>query len=391
MNIKNLALVRAMKIEEFLQLVDKKGVLYPLNESVVIGPPKYLIGSKVADVLENLLSEIQIPYKEFYSFEEYKDKFGDEFEKTHDYPLGLIEYNYEKNMNRTIQKEQFLRMLLPLRLEYNSVILFSINGLIPDDIESGAFGNNTFSTDKFAVIIGLSDIIGKNEVASIVPTATALKGKVILPEGAYLLINEEEYQKLSYEQKEIIKKMREKGINCVTFKGALKEAVSSVLKNSGRYTNENLSLTRMDGGYKESATKSEVIATINNVASKYNIQKKYHFYYALEENPNYEYIYGYIQNQFFLYLQKNGKIPFNYNKLIKYNDQRYYEEFAQKVKEYGVDKFLLLIKEFNQSVLELKSKGKFPTPKQLIEANENGNPISIYEDIIALEQEIEEP
>lgn len=386
MDINSLALVRAIKKEEFLQLIDNEGILYPLSESVVIRPPKSLVESKVAKILERLESDIKIDYKEFYSFEEYRDKFGDEYERTHGSPLNPMGYNIQKNMDKNNQKLQFLKDWLPLRLEYNSVILFSINGLVPDDIEGGAFSNNTFSTDKFAVIFGFSDIIGKNEFASILPTDTALKGKIILPEGAYLLIDEEEYKKLSYEQKEKIQNLILKGIKCVIFNGPLKHAVSEVLKKSGRYTDERLSLCRQNGGYKDSETKDEIIKTIDDVASRFNIPKEYHFNYAMEETQDYNYIYDYIQNEFFKYLQYKGEILFNYNNLIKYDAKQYYEEFAQRIKEYGINRFKQLVQGFNNKILELKRKGKFPTPKELIEANENGNPISIYESIIAIEQ-----
>ena len=390
MDINNLALVRAMKIEEFLQLIDNDGILYSLSESVVIRPPKSLTESKVAKVLEKLESDISIPYKEFYSYEEYMEQFGDEYKRTHGIQLNLMGYNMQKNMDKKHQKLHFFEDWLPLRLEYNSVILFSINGLVPDDIEGGAFANNTFSTDKVGIIIALSDIIDKSEFASIVPTDTAVKGTISLPKGSYLLIDEKEYQELSHERKEKIQKIKEKGINCIGFNGTLKEVVDGVLKNSGRYTNESLSLSRHDCGYKESETKDDILKTIDEVASKYHISKEYHRNYAMRETQDYNYIYDYIQNEFFRYLQSKGELHFNYSKLIEYDADQYYDEFAQIIKQYGIEKFHQLVKGFNKSVLELKHKGKFPIPKELIEANENANPISIYEDIIEMEQSREE-
>ena len=387
MGIQNLALVRAMKKEEFLQLIDNEGVLYPLDESVIIRMVKSLTESKVGKAIEKLKEDISIPYKDFpYSFEEYKEKYGEEYEKLNRYSLTLMGYNILVQMDKSNQKLQYFSDWIPLRFEYNSVILFSINGLVPDDIEGGAFANNTFSTDKFAVIIGLSDIIEKNDFASIVPTDTAVKRKIELPKGSYIVIDEIEYEKLSYERKESIERIREKGIKCISFGETLKQAISEVLGRDDRYTNERLLLSKQSQGYMESETKKEVLEAIREVADKYKIPEIYHFEYALEETEYYEYIYSYIENEFFRYLQKKGEPQFNYDKLISYDAIPYYDEFAKKIREYGIEKFHSLVKGFNSSILELKKLGKIPTPKELIKAKEKGNPISIIEDIMELEQ-----
>lgn len=386
MDITNLALVRAMKENEFFSLIDNEGVLFPLNECVVIRETEDVGGSKVGKILDKLKSDIPIQYKEFPSYEEYLEQYGEEYMKLRGIPLNPMRYRMLKEMDEGRQEIEFLQDWIPLRFEYNSVILFSINGLVPDDIEGGAFANNTFSSDKFAVIIGLSDIIDQSGLESIVPTDTAIKGRIELPKGAYILFNQEEYERLSYERKEKIQRIMEKGIKCCGFSEKLKNAIATILKNSGKYTNENLSLSRQDNGYKESKTKGDVINAVNDVSSRYGIQKKYHFDYALLESEDYYYIYNYIENEFFRYLQEKKEISFDYDKLIDCDSDPYYIEFAEKIRKYGVEKFHLLVKRFNKSILELKRKGKIPTPKELIEANEKGQPISIVKNILELEQ-----
>ena len=49
------------------------------------------------------------------------------------------------------ERERIIKEYTPLSSNYNSVVLFSLNGLVPDDIESG-FANNTFSNKNIAII-----------------------------------------------------------------------------------------------------------------------------------------------------------------------------------------------------------------------------------------------
>ena len=57
--------------------------------------------------------------------------------------------------------------------------------MVPDDSENG-FGNNTFSNKKCAVIEPLKYHI--NDVVSLVPTDTAVKGDVVLSDEAVIFI-----------------------------------------------------------------------------------------------------------------------------------------------------------------------------------------------------------
>ncbi len=85
---------------------------------------------------------------------------------------------------------------LPYSSNYNPVVLFSLNGLVPDDIETG-FANNTFSNRDIVVIDDLNYHLDHSNVVSIVATDTAIRGDVILSDRAVIMIRKERYDKLS--------------------------------------------------------------------------------------------------------------------------------------------------------------------------------------------------
>ena len=78
------------------------------------------------------------------------------------------------------------------------MVLFSLNGICPDDNENG-FANNTFSNKRVGIIEPLSEHI--SEAVSLVPTDTAIKGDVVLSNQAVILIEESFYNSLNESQK----------------------------------------------------------------------------------------------------------------------------------------------------------------------------------------------
>ena len=85
--------------------------------------------------------------------------------------------------------------MLPYNSDYNSMVLWSLNGLVPDDM------NNTFSDKTCAIIDGLAEQIEQSEMVSLVPTDTAIKGNVNLSNKATILIDKDRYETLSLEEK----------------------------------------------------------------------------------------------------------------------------------------------------------------------------------------------
>lgn len=107
-------------------------------------------------------------------------------------PAKMFDENYYDEI--VSLSSQILKEYLPYVSDYNSFVLFSLNGLCPDDNEHG-FGNNTFSNKNCVIIDSLSHHI--DNVISLVPTDTALKGDVYLSNEAIILIRLSVYNSLS--------------------------------------------------------------------------------------------------------------------------------------------------------------------------------------------------
>lgn len=183
-------------------------------------------------------------------------------------PAKMFDEDYYDEM--VTLASSILKNYLPYVSDYNSMVLFSLNGLCPDDNEHG-FANNTFSNKKCAVIEPLVRHI--NQVISLVFTDTAVKGDVYLCDESIILIEEAYYKTLSDKEKSDLKSL---GLLIKTFTGSLKEAVLETLKNTGRYIPETLSLSASTGGVMPSKTSEFQKELVCNIASTYGLaQQKY--------------------------------------------------------------------------------------------------------------------
>ena len=85
------------------------------------------------------------------------------------------------------KNKQIVAEYMPYTSMYNSMVLWSLNGLVPDD----AF--NAFSKKSCAIIDGLEEQMNQAEIVSMGPTDTAVKGTVALSKNAKILISKERY------------------------------------------------------------------------------------------------------------------------------------------------------------------------------------------------------
>ena len=174
--------------------------------------------------------------------------------------LDFSEEGFEKHAK---EQERILAEYSPYTSDYNSTLLFSINGIVPDDM------NNTFSDKTCAIIEPLMSQINKGNCVSIVPTDTAFKGPMQLSSDAVILIEENRYENLSEEDK---MKLKNLNLTVETFKGKIKEAIKSKLEERG-YVAEDLSLSA-EHDYNIS---KETREAIDDIAEKKNIGKVLYF------------------------------------------------------------------------------------------------------------------
>ena len=348
MNINNIAIVRATNI------IPYDGVVRPLSNVPYLCKN---IGLEFSARISDLLHELGVipPLDQSKMFEE-------------DY--------YDKMVALS---SKILKEYLPYVSDYNSMVLFSLNGICPDDNEHG-FANNTFSNKKVAIIEPLSEHI--DQVISLVPTDTAIKGDVVLSNSAIILIEESLYNSLNETQKSLL---HNNIFSIKTFTGSLKEAIRNELQNSGRYIPETLSLSASTGGFMQSDTSEMQKECINNIASYYGLSQMKYFNLITSRDtsiPKYDevcdefyntikvqdyYITMFLSN-FLMYLNAPKDMINNISKNI------HYKPFLLKVitiiKELGIDKYKQFVDSYNKKLEEHQKNMTLITPEDIISLSE---------------------
>lgn len=272
---------------------------------------------------------------------------------------------------------------MPYTSMYNSMVLFSLNGLVPDD------NATKFSEKSCAIIDGLEEQIDKADIVSMVPTDTAVKGTLTLSKNAKILIAKERYEGLSQQEKLQLEQL---DLTVNVFEGDLKTAVDSALVNSGRYTAENLGLTSENGGFKESPTSKDVLEAINTVAQGKNIPQLLHMNVFLGqtggeeklesvkgEKQQCDTIAGVYKQAFLEYLFANMNIDEAVKECALYfpDSDRYMEDLCDEIGRIGLDKYKQVLDEYNQSLEKLRDAGELSTPQQIVDAIQEGRKIDL--------------
>ena len=270
--------------------------------------------------------------------------------------------------------EEKISQYMPYSSSYNSMTLWTINGVAPDDNYA------TFSNKTSAVIDSLQEQLKQAKVVSMAPTDLAIQGITQVSDSAVFVIKKDRYDSLSEEDKQILAATYSK---IKTFEGNIVEAVNEELVSSGRYTAETLSLAREDKGYKKSPTSDELIETIAKTAKERDIPQVLHLNvitgehdekYKLEEFKDDKTKMGmvktYYKQAFFEYLFSKMDIDEDVKamSMIVPDSDIYMEQLCDEIGRIGIDKYKQVLDEYNQSLERLRDTGKLPTPEQIIDA-----------------------
>lgn len=363
MNINNIAIVRATNVIPF------DGVVRPVSE---------------------------VPYLKKEQGTEFSFAMSDLLKKQG--KLKQVDWSKPEEINEINQKNnEILEQYVPYSSGYNSMVLWALNGLVPDDI------NNTFSNKDCVIVDGLAEQIEKTEIVSLVPTDTAIKGSVEVSEQGVLFIKKDRYDSLSQTNKERISNLN---FSVKIIEGELEEEVRSYLEKSGRYTAETLSLSRKDRGYIESETSNELIKTINDVAEENNIAQALHYSIftwesgidveklqsVKDEYKNTWTVINFYKQTFFDYLLPRIDIKNS----VKANADSYPEspvymkdlcdEIEEKV---GIEEYKKLLDAYNGALEKLRDSGRLYTPQQIVDAKKQKKQIdllTLIEEVIKQEQ-----
>lgn len=345
MNINNIALVRATSIIPF------DGLVKPLSDD------RYLtknIADEFSGAISSLLEEEGIMPPQDYQKTFEDDTYYDSYVR---------------------ECAQITKEYLPYVSDYNSIVLFSINGLCPDDSEHG-FGNNTFSNKPVAIIEPLKHHI--DETISLVPTDTAIKGTVKLSKEAIILINKDYFDKLTEEEKNHLLSLP---LKITLFSGNLKESVQKELQEQG-INPEELSLSSQTKGIKDSETSDELKELIDKLISEHNLSNKKYFNlitarngeeipkYDLvkDEYPNAIKIYEHYIEQFlsalltFLNAPDNMKIKLHRS----LHNNIYMKQIAELIKANGLPKYKDFLDSYNANLENQRVNGILPTPNEIL-------------------------
>lgn len=352
MNIENIALVRATNI------IPIEGIIVPVGETKYIEKNR---NNDFANGITNLLRREGLISPIDYS------RLDDE------------QYMQEKNREITNITNKYI----PYTSNYNSMVLFSLNGIVPDDKEAG-FGNNTFSDKKCGIIDSLASHI--ENVISLNPTDTAIKGSVKLSNDGVILIEENTYANLSIEDKNKLSRF-----NVKIFKGNLKDAIESYLISTQRYTSEKLALSSTKGGYVDSPTSEELKKTIKQIAEEKGISTAYHLNILLhntdstdklklveKEHENILKIKEYYKNEFYKYLFSEMPVEemLQYY-LMNYNSDIYIDELCEVIQRFGLENYKRICDKFNYTLELLRKNNQLPIPQEIIDSINKDIPIDL--------------
>ena len=311
----------------------------------------------------------------------------------------LTDFSEEGIKQYAEKQEQILEEYSPYTSDYNSTLLFSINGIVPDDI------NNTFSNKTCAIIEPLMNQINKGKCVSLIPTDTAFKGKMTLSPDAIVLIKKDRYDSLSPEEKERLKSLN---LTVEMFEGETKKAIEAKLEENG-YTVEDLSLS----AEKDHNISRETRKAIDDIAEKKDIAKARYFNIldrktsdvdkldtVKDEASSILKVKEYYQDIFYTYLLNNLPIDeFEGKKgeilsaeelkkdLMTYKDAKVYTDIlCSGIKKVGLDKYKDIVTIYNKRLESLRALGKLPTPQQIVDSIEQKRPIDL---VSMLENEVD--
>lgn len=279
----------------------------------------------------------------------------------------------ENPMSEKDMEEQ-MSQYMPYSSSYNSMTLWTINGVVPDDNYA------TFSKKTCAVIDSLKEQLEQSKIVSMAPTDLAIHGTTQVSDSAVFVIQKDRYDSLSEEDKQTLAESYSK---IKTFEGNIVETVNEELISSGRYTVETLSLDREDRGYKKSPTSDELIATIAKTAKERDIPQVLHLNVItgnhddkdkLEEFKDdklkMSMVKNYYKQAFFEYLFSKMDIDEEVKamSMIVPDSDTYMEQLCDEIGRIGIDKYKQVLDEYNESLEKLRDTEKLPTPQQVVDA-----------------------
>lgn len=297
---------------------------------------------------------------DFYYF--IKNKIKQELEKQWGRNLNEYDLNDEKML-----KDVLKNYLVLTGDYYTTTLSFSLNGMVPDDL------NNNFSSMNIAVIDPIKNHINEDFV-TIETIDTTIKGRIKVSKDAILLVEKYFFDSLSNELKDNLMS----NYNLKLFEGSLKEAINSTLKENN-YPVLPLIQKREKSNIDDCFERESMLAFEDYFANKVNASRLRLNYLTYmysssnvevdkiahdkleEEYPNSLKVDEYYRNQLYSFLlgkaEKLGIEVTDDDKYYLFTNYIYSKEAMERItsclieKYCGIEKFLEFILEYNQYVV----------------------------------------
>lgn len=288
--------------------------------------------------------------------------------------------DFENPMSQE-QIEAVMSEFMPYSSSYNSMTLWTINGMVPDDNFA------TFSKKSCVVIADAEEQLENGKIVSMAPTDVAIHGATKVSNGI-MVITKARYDTLSQEEKDMLSQTYSNVRVCDT---PIREAVDEELIAAG-YTAETLSLERADKGYKESRTSADVQETIARIAGERGIPLVLHYNVITGEHDEVEKLEQfkndklklegvklYYKQSFFEYLSTKMDIDSDVlaTCIAIPDSEIYMEQLCDEIGRIGIDKYKQVLGEYNRTLESLRGDGTLPTPQQIIDSIEQNKKIDL--------------
>lgn len=286
---------------------------------------------------------------------------------------------WEEKDNEILNK--YINDYLPLTSTYTSTLSFSLNNLVPDDI------NNKFSEMKLAVIDPIKNH-QEEDFVNIDAIDTTIKGSILTSSDAILVIQESYFLGLSEEERHNLMSNYKVEI----FNGTLKDAVENTLV---KYNYPVLPLIQkrelndiLDSPLKESMINFENEFAVLRNASRLKLQQLYTYPVSTLSGLDVEaaekvksdfnknlIVESYYKNNFYSYLlakiEEFGLILSDEEKYYLFSDYSNSEEVLQKVvgvliEKLGYENYKMIIEQYNQNIID-----NYLTNDEIVNLNEN--------------------
>lgn len=292
--------------------------------------------------------------------------------------------------------EETMLQYMPYSSSYNSMTLWTINGIVPDDNYA------QFSKKTCAVIDDLQGQLEQSKIVSMVPTDLAIHGSTQVTDSATIVIKKDRYDELSVEDKQLLTESFSK---IKIFEGDISEAVNEELVNSSRYTAETLSLDREDRGYKKSPTSDEVIENIAKIAKERNIPQVLHLKVITgehdevgkldefkEDMSKMYMVKTYYKQAFFEYMFSKMDIDDNVKAMSMFvpDSDTYMEQLCEEIGRIGINQYKEVLNRYNKSLEILRRDGILPTPQQIVDSISQDKKIKLVQLVEGVDKQIEE-